>query len=182
MIPNRDTLVVVGSDDEAGLTAMISVAKDGLKKPRPISGIALRLEGDEWTPWLPDPSHSQYPEFRQLQIQTHGQDYAEQKELLDKLHEKNRVDVFVASYSGLKDKKGQVLSYAIWPQGPVALLPQTDIVAFMRQGHEPVMADLDKVLAEVGHLMEPVEMYPPRYLVKEFPTEDELSVIGRELP
>ena len=45
----------------------------------------------------------------------------------------------------------------------------------------PVMADFDKVLAEVGHLMEPQEMYPPRYLVKEFPTEEELKLIGREL-
>ena len=66
MIPNRETLVVAGSDDEDGLTAMISMVKDALTKPHPISGIALRLEGDEWTPWLPDPSHSQYAEFRQL--------------------------------------------------------------------------------------------------------------------
>jgi uncharacterized protein YtpQ (UPF0354 family) len=181
MIPNRDTLIVVGSEDEAGLTAMLSLAKEALKKPRPISGIALRLEGDEWTPWLPDPSHPQYAEFRQLQLQSRGQDYAEQKALLDKLHEKNGVDVFVASYSALQDKKGRVLSYAVWPEGPVALLPQTDLVAFMREGHDPVMADLDRVLTEVGHLMEPQEMYPPRYLVKEFPTEEELALIGREL-
>jgi len=132
MIPNRDTLIVTGADDEAGLTAMVSLAQEGLKQPRPISGIALRLDGDDWPPWLPDPSHPQYPEFRQLQLQSHGQDYAEQKELLDKLHQKNGVDVFVASYSGLEDKKGRLLSYAVWPQGPVTLLPQTDLVAFIR--------------------------------------------------
>ena len=29
--------------------------------------------------------------------------------------------------------------------------------------------------------MEPQEIYPPRYLVKEFPTEEELAIMGRGL-
>jgi uncharacterized protein YtpQ (UPF0354 family) len=77
MVPNRDTLIVVGLEDKAGLKAMVAMAKEGLTKPRPISGIAVRLEGDEWTPWLPGPSHPQYPEFRSLQLHSHGQDYGE---------------------------------------------------------------------------------------------------------
>ena len=72
-------------------------------------------------------------------------------------------------------------SYAILPQGVVTLLPQTNLVVLMREGHDPVIADFDRALTEVGHLMEPQEMYPPRYLVKGFPTEEELALIGREL-
>jgi hypothetical protein len=51
----------------------------------------------------------------------------------------------------------------------------------MREGHDPVIADMDRVLTEVGHLMEPLEIYPPRYSVKEFPTEEKLALIGRGL-
>jgi hypothetical protein len=126
-----------------------------LGKPRPIPGIALRLDGDERAPWLPDPSHPQYAEFRQLQLQSHGQDYAKQKAFLDKLHEKKGVDILAASYGSFQDKKGGASSYAVWPDGVVALLPQTDLVAFMGQGRDPVMADFDKALSELGHLIEP---------------------------
>ena len=129
-------------------------------------------------PWLPDPEHSLYEEFRLLQIQSHGGDYSEQKELLDKLHEKNGEDVFVASFSGLQDKEGHVLNYAVWPKGATTLLPLTDVVAIMRNENEPLIAEFDKVLATVGHLMEPLDMYPLRYRVKEFPSDEELAVLA----
>ena len=54
-------------------------------------------------------------------------------------------------------------------------------MVFETERHDPVIADFDKTLAEVGHLMEPQAMYPPRYLVKEFPTEEALGKIGRPL-
>ena len=37
-------------------------------------------------------------------MQSAGQDYSEQKELLDRLHEKTGEDVFVASYSVMQHK------------------------------------------------------------------------------
>jgi hypothetical protein len=178
MVPNRDTLIVAGEDDEDALKGMLALAKAGLQELRPISGIALRLDGEDWMPWLPAPEHSLYEEFRMLQIQAHGGDYGEQKELLDKLHEKNGEDVFVASFSGLQDEGGHVLNYAVWPKGVNALLPHTDVVAIMRNEDEPVIAEFDKVLATVGHLMELLDMYPPRYRVKGFPSDEELAVLA----
>jgi hypothetical protein len=76
-----------------------------------------------------------------MQPQSFGQAYTEQKDLLDRLHEKSGVDVSVASYGGTQDKNGQVRSYAVWTQGVVSLLPQTDLVGFMREGREPLVAD-----------------------------------------
>ena len=80
MIPNRENLVVVGSEDTEGLSGMLKMAIEAMKQPRPISGIALRLDGDEWVPWLPDVSHPLYKDFQQLQLQSLGHDYAEQAE------------------------------------------------------------------------------------------------------
>ena len=109
MIPNRENLIVVGSEDVEGLAGMVKLAAKAMKEPRPISGIALRLDGDDWTPWLPDASHPSYKAFQELQLQSFGQDYAQQKEMLDKLHEKNGEDVFVANFSAIKSPRWQAL-------------------------------------------------------------------------
>lgn len=98
MIPNRENLIVVGSEDDDGLAGMVKLAAKAMREPRPISGIALRLDGDDWIPWLPDASHPSYKAFQELQLQSFGQDYASQKVMLDKLHEKNGEDVFVANF------------------------------------------------------------------------------------
>ncbi len=86
MVPNRENLVVVGTEDEEGLSRTLKMATEAVKQPRAISGIALRLDGEEWVPWLPDESHPLYKDFQRLKLQTLGQHYAEQKDLLDKLH------------------------------------------------------------------------------------------------
>ncbi len=54
-------------------------------------------------------------------------------------------------------------------------------VGFVKLGQEPLVADFDRAWTEIGDLMEPQDMYPPRYLVKGFPTVKELALIGREL-
>ena len=74
IIPNRENLIVVGSEDVDGLAGMVKMVDKALKEPRPISGIALRLDGDEWTPWLPPLSHPHYKEFQQFHLQSLGQD------------------------------------------------------------------------------------------------------------
>ena len=44
-------------------------------------------------------SHPHYKEFHRLHIHSMGQDYTEQKELLDKMNAKIGVDRFVATFS-----------------------------------------------------------------------------------
>ena len=102
MAPGREMLIVAGSEDGSGLEAMVTLAKKAFEQPRSVSGIALRLDGDEWVSWMPKAAHPLYDEFRLLRIRTYGQDYAEQKELLDALHQKTGKDVFVASFSVLR--------------------------------------------------------------------------------
>jgi len=182
MVPNRDTLIVTGSDDVKGLEGMVALAKDALQKPRPMSGIAVRLDSDDWVPWLPDVSHPHYQEFRALQFQSHGQNYNEQKELLDKLHEKNQQDIFVASFAGMEDKAtGQIITYCVWSREVLTLLPRTDRVAFVEKDREPTMAAWDRVVEVVGGLMKPLDMYPVRYRVEEFPSDGQLAAMGNLL-
>jgi hypothetical protein len=70
MIPSRECLAVVGSEDVEGLSQVLKGAANALRGPHPISGIALRLEDDVWVPWLPDVSHPLYNGFEKLRFQS----------------------------------------------------------------------------------------------------------------
>ncbi len=180
MIPNRESLIVVGSEDRAGLSKMVRLAREALNGPSPISGIALRFDGDGWTPWMPPPSHPTFKEFERFRFWTLGLDYANQKELLDKLHEKNDEDVFVATFGVIQLPDGRVCSQAAWGQDLDTKLPKTDLVGFVNGG-ELRLAEWEKVVAVAGDLMEPLGMYPPRYRVREFPSQEQLAAMGNVL-
>ena len=182
MIPNRENLIVAGSEDVKGLAGMVKLAAKAMKEPRPISGIALRLDGDEWTPWMPAEDHPSYKAFQELQLQSFGQDYAQQKDTLDKLHEKNGEEVFVANFNAIKRPDGKVFSYATWTETANSLLPKTDTLVLGRIGSEPQMVPWEKVVDVAGDLMAAVDIYPPRYRVRSFPSEDQLAAMGNMLP
>jgi hypothetical protein len=111
-----------------------------------------------------------------LQLQSLGQDYAIQKDLLDGLHKKTGQDIWVASYSALQENEtGKSHSYCVWTQGTDPLLPRAEEVYFLvvqgeREGQVVARASWDRVQQVVGHLLEPQGIYPVRYRVKGFPT------------
>jgi hypothetical protein len=182
MVPHRDSLLITGSDDIEGLGMMAQFAEDAFEHPRFISCTALRLDGDEWVSWLPPIDHPHFSKFRLLEIKSLYQDYEVQKELLDALHEKEGTDIFVAKYNPAEDKSGTVYTYSVWSDGVDTLLPKTNRVIFFREG-EDVLAtgDWEGVEQVAGHLMEPTDMYPPRYRVREFPTDEQLAKIGNTM-
>jgi len=181
MIPNRENLIVSGSEDVEGLAGMVNLAKKALKEPRPISGIALRLDGDEWKSWLPPPSHPSYTAFQQLRLKALEQDYAKQTKLLDKVNMKNGEDVLVASFDWVRSPNRRVFSCATWTEAKDSLLPKTEVVMFLRIAGKPVMAEWEKVVNAAGDLMETVDIYPPRFRVRSFPSEDQLAAMGNML-
>jgi uncharacterized protein YtpQ (UPF0354 family) len=181
MIPNRDTLIVTGSDDEDGLKGMLALAKDALQQPRPDTALAFRLDGEDWVPWMPDATHPLFGEFRMLLIQSFGRDYENQKSLLDRLHAERGQHIFVASYQAMKNTEtGRVFSYSLWPKGAVTLLPRTDRIAFVEVGKDSLLADWDRAAEVLGGLMKPMAIYPERLHVSEFPTEEQFAAMKGE--
>jgi hypothetical protein len=79
--------------------------------------------------------------------------------------------VFVASFSAVEKKTGEVISHCVWGQVVDSLLPVTDKVAFMQHGLDrpAAIGDWARVMEVVGELMEMTENYPRRYRVREFP-------------
>lgn len=184
MVPNRDTLIVTGSQDPAGLAKLFALTESSLEKPWPISGIPIRLDRDEWKAFELETWHEHVGAFRRLFVRSHSTEYAHQKELLDALHKKKGEDLFVATYTPTQHKEtGEVSSYCTWTEGVPSLLPRTDKIVFVRPDlpkEKQVIGPTDwgKVQREVKDLMKPTAHYPERWRVNQFPTDPHLRYLG----
>lgn len=176
MVPNRDTLIITGSEDEEGLSIMASLGEDAFRKPRPMTALTFRLEGDEWTPWQPPRSCSSYKQFQSLRAQSIGQEYTDQKELLEKTLRREEDEVFIASYMAMRNNTtGEIASFCSWADGVPTLLPRTDRIAFIREHSEPILVPWERAEQVVGHLITPQDIYPERVRVEDFPTPEEFE-------
>ena len=173
--PNRNRLIVTGSEDPAGLIAAAALAQQDLAEPRPMSGVPLRLVGKEWQVFVPPPGHAAYRAVHDLVLFSEAQHYAEQKALLGRVDEKAGADVFHASCTLMEGPRGR-FTYAVWSRDVVATLPRADRVAFVERGPDGQprslgMADWQRVREVMGEAMRPLEHHPPRWAVDSFPSE-----------
>jgi hypothetical protein len=180
MVPNRDSLLITGAEDEVGLGMIAELAARGLQESYPMSGVPLILAEDGWSDWMPPPEYPHHRRFHELWSGWIGPEYATQKELLDAVHAREGIDVFVASYSAVKRESGALVSYCVRGEGVDTLLPAADKVVFMRAGQEgPVaLGDWGRVRELAGGLMEARDHYPARYRVRGFPDGATLEAIG----
>ncbi len=185
MVPNRDTLLLTGSEDWCGLVELAEIAEAAHEHPRPLSLIAFRLTAaDEWVPFLPARDHPNYVRYRLFQVKSFGSDYDDQKAALEELHQKTGKDIFVASYSATQNQEtGEIRSYCVWSEGVIAFLPKTDYIFFFRPRDDEngdIIAAVPWVVAEadLGHHIKPVGIYPERFLVEGFPTEEEIAALA----
>jgi uncharacterized protein YtpQ (UPF0354 family) len=186
MTPNRESLFIAGADDQEALTIMAALASKELENERSISGLAFRLVGDEWESWLPKESNELWDVFNQMRLQTIGGEYAEQREYLQQKFNSAGRDLFLAQFSGiLNQKTGRAESYCVWSKGVPTLLPRTDLIMFSLPGDDgqaklagkATWSDVERV---VGRLLEYQDLYPPRWLVRDFPSDAELRELGSD--
>lgn len=181
MVPQRDTLFVTGTNDDIALELMLNMTEAALKdEPRPMSPIPLRLVDGEWEDWIIPKTHKLFPRFDQLKTNFMGDLYAEQKELLEAVLDKEQKDVFVASFSCMKNKStGLVMSYCVWPQNVDSLLPKTSLIMFANEQGVEAIGEWDRVADIVGDLLTLDDSYyPARYRINLFPTPEQLKEIG----
>ena len=179
----RDCLMITGTDDMEGQRMMVELAEKQLGEARPLCSIPHVLMGDEWTPWNPTEEHPQYQKYRLLERHHHGSEYAEQKELLDKRNEKMGIDAYVVVYGAIKFE-GQDCSYALWSKGVSSWLPKADLVAFFDSDTQVIKGFVpwEKAIKELRPMMQPLDYWPPRWAVEEFPTDEQLEKMGARMP
>lgn len=175
-VPNREALIVTGSEDYGGLAMMAKLCQKAQNDPRPISCIPVILQGKRWASYRPPPGHPEYESFNRLRIIEEARDYADQKALLERLHSATGEDVFVASYTVAERRETQsYFSYCVWPEGIPTLLPRADQVGFVQNKRPAGMAAWGQVHEVAGDLMEPLDMHPRRFRVEQFPSPEQVS-------
>lgn len=179
VLPNRGTLMITGTESVGGLKVMADLLEKEQEQPRPISNVLFRRVSEDWEPWLPPTDHPTYAAFKLAATRSIGGEYDEQKEALEKLYAAKGDDVFVASFSGMEHKAtGVVASYCVWPEGALSMLPKTDLIGLIDRQEEVIgMVPWDEVARVAGDLFEPAGMYPERYRVERFPSQDQLATI-----
>jgi hypothetical protein len=175
MIPTRGRMLLSATRSTADLLALLAYAKSALEQEgRRVSTLMYEFVDGRAVPFAPSDEDVArgLADLRRVALQ---EDYAEQKQLLEQVHEKQGVDVFVASYMLYKGEDERMFSVASWTEGVDALLPQADRVSFavMDEAGQPRHAGIvpwEQVEAVAGYLMQVEEgSYPVRYRVTGFP-------------
>jgi uncharacterized protein YtpQ (UPF0354 family) len=182
MVPHRDVLLITGADDRDGLAMMAQFAETAFDHPRYLSCLPLALDGTQWVAWMPPAAHPHFLPYRLLELKSLAGLYERQQALLNAVHDQEGTETFVATYSTAESNTGAMLSYSAWTAGVDSLLPKTHKL-FLAHPDRGILAggDWDKVQQAVGDLLEETDLYPVRYRVRGFPSEEQLAAIGNEL-
>jgi hypothetical protein len=175
---NRGVLLAAGSDDAAGIEAMLDAARaHQLNDPWPLSTQVLRRRSGGFEPAVLDGSAARkLAALRKIEI---AGIYKDQKDGLEKWLARTGRDIFVATYVLVaKPNDGDdVSSYCTWTQGAHSWLPLTDLVALNRdlgKGEFETIFVTWGTLEEMAQpLLRRLEEEPPRFEVVDFPATDE---------
>ena len=180
MLPHG--MVVAGSEDLDALRGMVHVAETQLREYWGTSGIALKMEEQGWSPWLPPQSHELYKDFRLFHLGSLAQDYLSQQNLCRSLYDKRGEWIKVIDYevsTGYLGSEDALFSHSCWHQEAAgALLPEVEVVAFPpKEGRWYRLVPWQQVVEVAGDLLEPEDIFPPRWRIKGFPSDRQLAAM-----
>ena len=162
LVPDRDTLIVTGTDDPGNLVKAAEMAMKGIETGRMVSGGAVCLRAGGWQSFMPPPASPAHEPFRRLSLKVGATNYEQQRVLLQK---QKGEDVFIAKLSGGTEPSGRWFSWAVWGEDIPTWLPVTDKLFLASPWTE--QQDLrgpwrwEVVEKVAGALMQSMETVPP---------------------
>ncbi|OEZ57646.1 hypothetical protein DUGA6_42840 [Duganella sp. HH105] len=186
MMPTRNRLLVASSNNSAAQLAMLALARGyASDEGRVISALMYRFEQGKAVAYLP-PDAEVLAQLEQLKKIYLADDYASQKQLLDKVYEREQVDIFVATCQLVqKTDSGRLISYGVWTEGVDTLLPEVDLVALVRPDDDsesgvgaPKLVAWDDLRASIAELASSEEGYPARYRLRSFPSRQQFDALA----
>ena len=175
-LPFRNALMLTGAGNEAGIALMAKVIEQHLgDTQRWLSFQLLRLENTQWLPHAPLVA---VDTWHLLNLRNAAAVAESQKELLDALHARRELDLFVASYQMMARDDLGTLSFAVWAEQVDTLLPRTEFIVFNARGSDaarPLLVPWREAIEVVGDLMETTDHAPERFRVRRFPDEAQFA-------
>lgn len=180
MIPTRDILMVTGDKDEESIRHMVEVSFKAMEAGRAVSSQVYTYDDQRIVPFISQ-DEALKARMASLEHMLLQGNYHVQKEQLDTIHDEQKIDVFVASYTlfELKDSNGKTFSMCSWTETVDTLLPKTDRVALVQLqpdgSAQTQVVEWDELEAKLGDLLVPAGLYPARYRTLGFPTLEQLG-------
>ena len=182
-LPSRDKFFVIDASDPHAADLALTLGEEEHNGAYPLSPDVFLWREDKWLCGVLRAGEAKSIQNRMVQNRL-ALDYAQQKELLDKIYEQEHIDVFVASYTLYEtaDPPAQ-FSVSVWSKGIPTLLPITDQVTLLvdvetKDTLRVSLLDLRKVCEETMRRVK--DLYPIRFQLFEFPSDARLEQL-REL-
>jgi hypothetical protein len=182
MPTNRGVLLSCDGNDQNALRSMLGHAEKFLREhPWPMAATMLHRQAGEWREFVPTGELAEiHGSLARLSsaITYNDQQVALQKHLGD--------DIFVGTYSLIRRGEGpeSLRSWSSWTKDVPTLLPQTDLVILGRPRgdgkHDMLMVTWAALMQSCGKRMKETTERPARFMVEEFPSEEEWQVLARE--
>jgi hypothetical protein len=188
-LPHRDVLIVTGSQDDDGLLRALDAVEEALELPRATTGRAWRLRGEQWEPFLPEPSSKAYEALKDFSDDARVRDANDQKAALDEKFEAEGTDLVVGTlFRTQSERTGEPFTYCVLTKGVDSLLPRADWVVFIdpdRPGDDQFVGaakwnDFTKMLGRA--VQKASYPGPERWRVRGFPKAKQLKTLAAELP
>ena len=181
VLPNPDTLLVAGSEDPEGLTRLMEAAVEFLHEDRHAQNACpLRLKNFLWEPWEAPHGHPAAPLLGRIRRRRLLEEYGRQKSLLDRLHGVAGSPVTVAPLHLERGASGAVTSRTFWHQGVgEGWLPEADQVGLVRED-DCLWVSWAQARRHLGHLLEPMGLFPERYRFQGFPDGEVMARLEGE--
>jgi hypothetical protein len=177
-VPNRDLLWVTGTNNTAGLAAILKGGMEShFKQGHPLSPDLYVLVDGSWKVHVPE-DKSLRELWMKIKRQRDAIDYSEQQKLLNEIHEREDIDIFVASYKIYERKDGFAYSACVWTSGIDSSLPRSENIAFMADVENPdyFVVPWEAAVSVIGNLLElETDLMPVRYRARQFPSEEQLA-------
>jgi len=180
-VPNRNALWVTGTNNAAGLAAILKEgAESHFNQGHPVSPDLYVLVDGKWKEYVPEDATLR-DAWMKTKRRRDAIDYAQQQELLNAIHEKEDIDIFVASYKIFERKDGLAYSACVWTKDVDSSLPRAERIAFMvdPEGGDHFVVPWEAAAPIVGNLLETEDLVPVRYRVREFPNPEQIAELRR---
>jgi hypothetical protein len=185
-LPNRNLLLVTGSENHEEIKAMLKHAEEIVQtKPRPMNPGPLILKDGEVADFSASENSPIFNDVERAKKISALIYYQQQTKALMKLYEQKGKDIFVAKYTLNQLKTGGYGSCCVWSKTIPTLLPKTDRIAFF----DPTKPESQRMLGQAnwddctriaGDLFLDTQMFPARFYVSKFPTEEQLATVIQE--